>query len=142
MAETDNSERWQEAGEPLETRGSSHFEADEETPGPHTEKSQDARNLAMLCHILGIVGFIAPLVIWLNGKDEHRFVHEHGKGAMNYQISLMIYLAAASILCLVYIGLALVPLLSLTHLALSIVGAIKAHRGQPWRYPIAIQFLR
>jgi len=142
MAETDNPQPWETPEAEMPGQGPPDFASDEETPGPHTEKSQDARNLAMLGHILGIVGFLAPLVIWLSVKDEQRFVNEHGKDAMNYQISLMIYFAVAGPLCFVYVGLVLTPLLAVTHLALSIVAAIKAHQGQPWHYPIAIPFLR
>ena len=53
---------------------------EEEPQGP--EKSQEARNMAMLCHILGIFGFFAPLVIWLSERDKHRFVDEHGREAV------------------------------------------------------------
>ena len=103
------------------------------------EMSHEARNMAMLCHLLGLMGFFAPLVIWLIEKDKHRFVYEHGREAMNYQISLMIYSAA---LCLVVIGVFLLPVLAVVHIVLSIIGAVKASRGRPWRYPIAIPFLK
>lgn len=112
----------------------------EETKQP--ESSKEARNMAMLCHLLGIVGFFAPLVIWLIEKDKHRFVDEHGRAAMNYQISLMIYYAACGLLCLVFIGLVLMPVLIILHLTLSIIAAVKASNGKPWRYPIAIPFLQ
>ena len=106
------------------------------------ESSKEARNMAMLCHLLGIVGFFAPLVIWLIEKDKHRFVDEHGRAAMNYQISLMIYYAACGLLCLVFIGLVLMPVLVILHLILSIIAAMKASKGKLWRYPIAIPFLK
>ena len=106
------------------------------------ESSKEARNMAMLCHLLGIVGFFAPLVIWLIEKDKHRFVDEHGRAAMNYQISLMIYYAACGLLCFMFIGLVLIPILTILHLVFSIIGAVKASKGKPWRYPIAIQFLQ
>ena len=53
--------------------------------------------MALLCHLLGVVGFFGPLVIWLVERDKHRYVDEQGREAMNYQISLMIYLAALGI---------------------------------------------
>lgn len=111
-----------------------------EEEGPrHPERSHEARNMAMLCHLLGLVGFIAPLMIWLIEKDKHRFVYEHGREAMNYQISLLIYAAA---LCLLVVGVFLLPVLLAVHIVLSIVGAVKASRGQAWCYPIAIPFLK
>jgi len=142
MAETERPDRWEESEERPSAPYASEPASDQDTQGRHTEMSRDARNLAMLCHLLGIVGFIAPLVIWLSERDKHRFVDQHGMGAMNYQISLMIYFAVAWLSCFIYIGFVLAPLLGLTHLVLSILGALKARNGQPWRYPIAISFLR
>ncbi len=107
--------------------------------GPHTETCQEARNMAMLCHLLGIFGFFAPLLIWLIERDKHRFVDEHGRAAMNYQVSLLIYLTALTV---TIIGAFLVPLVLLAHVVLSVLGTIKAARGQPWTYPVAIAFLK
>ena len=95
--------------------------------------------MAILCHVLGIFGFFAPLVIWLSERDKHRFVDEHGREAMNYQVSLMIYCAA---LCVVVVGVFALPVLAVVHVILSIMGAVNASRGQSWRYPIALRFLK
>jgi len=107
--------------------------------GPLTETCLEARNMAMLCHLLGIFGFFAPLLIWLIERDKHRFVDEHGRAAMNYQVSLLIYLTALGVSV---VGVFLMPVLLIAHFALSAVGAVKAARGQPWTYPIAIPFLK
>jgi len=108
----------------------------------YPETSKDARNMAMLCHLLGIVGFFAPLVIWLIEKDKHKFVDEHGRAAMNYQVSLLIYYAVCGALCPVIIGLILLPVLTIVHVILAIIGAVKASKGKRWHYPIAISFLK
>ena len=115
---------------------------DEQVSGDQPEMSKDARNMAMLCHLLGLVGFIGPLIIWVSEKDRHRFVDEHGRETMNYQVSLIIYYAAAWLSCAIFIGLLLVPALTIVHIVLAILGAIKANKGEPWRYPIAIRFLK
>lgn len=108
-------------------------------PGPLTETCHEARNMAMLCHLLGIFGFFTPLLIWLIERDKHHFVDDHGRAAMNYQVSLLIYLAALTV---TIIGAFLVPLVLLAHVVLSVLGTIKAVRGQPWTYPVAIAFLK
>ncbi len=108
----------------------------------HPESSKEARNMAMLCHLLGIVGFFAPLVIWLSEKDKHKFVSEHGRAAMNYQISVMIYYLVCWPLCLVVIGVFLLAVLTIMHVVFVIIGAVRASRGKLWRYPIAIPFLK
>ena len=111
MAEQDRDQAWESPG----SQPAPHAvgpEPDDEARAPLIETSHEARNMAMLCHILGVAGFFAPLVIWLSEKDKHRFVNEHGRAAMNYQISLMIYYAAASLSCAVLIGFVLVPVLT------------------------------
>ena len=109
--------------------------------GEQVESSKEAKNLAMLCHLLGLVGFFAPLVIWLNEKDKHKFVDDHGKAAMNYQISIMIYYLACWLLCLIFIGFILLPVLIVLHIIFVITASVKASGGKAWRYPIAIRFI-
>ena len=54
---------------------------------------------AMICHLSGLVGYlgnglgsiIAPLVVWLVKKDELPEVNDHGKEALNFNISVAIY---------------------------------------------------
>jgi len=104
--------------------------------------SQDAKNLAMLLHLLGIVGFFAPLLIWIIQKDKYKFVDEHGKAAMNYHISLIIYYAAALLSVVMMIGFLLVPALVILHIVLVIIATIKASNGELYQYPIAIKFLK
>jgi len=106
------------------------------------ETSRDARNMAMLCHVLGIVGFFAPLVIWLIEREKHRFVDEHGRDAMNYQISLLLYYLVSSLLAFFLIGIFMLWVLTGAHVILIVIGAVKARHGKPWHYPIAISFIK
>jgi len=117
-------------------------QAEQKVGGEQVEISTEARNMAMLCHLLGIVGFFAPLVIWLNEKEKHKFVNEHGRAAMNYQISIIIYYIASCMLCFIIVGFFMIAALVIMHIIFVIMGAVKAGKGQPWRYPIAIQFLK
>jgi len=117
-------------------------EAEQNVNAEQAEIPKEAREMAMLCHLLGIVGFIAPLVIWLNEKDKHKFVNEHGRAAMNYQISIIIYYAASWALCFIIIGIFMLIALAIMHIIFVIIGAVKAINGKPWRYPIAIRFLK
>lgn len=116
--------------------------AEEHETADQPESSKDARGMAMLCHLLGVVGFVGPLVIWLNEKDKHRFVDEHGRAAMNYQISILIYYFVSWLLSLLFIGIILLFVLTLVHFVLVIIGAVRASCGKTWRYPIAIPFLK
>lgn len=128
MAE-DSGSHWHEAAPSSSAYG----------PSTQTETSQDARNMALLCHLLGAVGFFGPLVIWLIERDKHRYVDDQGREAMNYQISLMIYLVALGV---TIVGAFLIPVLMIVHIILIAMASMKASRGESWHYPIAITFLK
>ena len=115
---------------------------DQNAGSEQPEKSRDARKMAVLCHLLGIVGFFAPLVIWLSEKDKHRFVDEHGQEALNYHMSMMVYFAVAGLLCFVKIGFVLLFVLVIIHVIFVGEAAAKASKGEPYRYPIAFRLLR
>jgi len=120
----------------------SNSQTDQEPGIEQPETSKDARKLAVLCHLLGIVGFFGPLVIWLNEKDKHKFVDEHGQEALNEQMSMMAYFAAAGLLCFIKIGFLLLAVLLLMHVIFIGEAAVKASRGEPYRYPIAFRLLK
>ncbi len=53
--------------------------------------TSDEKTMAILSHILTLVcGFIAPLIIYLIKKDESKFVAEHARESLNFQITLFI----------------------------------------------------
>ncbi|MGB8193904.1 MAG: DUF4870 domain-containing protein, partial [Chitinophagaceae bacterium] len=53
--------------------------------------TSDERTMALLSHILGLViWIIGPLIIYLVKKDESKFVAEHAKEALNFQITVAI----------------------------------------------------
>ena len=73
------------------------------------EVSKDAMSMAMLCHLLAIfTGFLGPLIIWLIKKEDAPFVNDHGKEALNFQITVLIAMVASGLLTFVCIGVFLV----------------------------------
>lgn len=114
--------------------------------------SKDARMWAMFCHLGGLAGLIpmtpvfgsiiAPLVIWQIKKDEFEFVDEHGKEAVNFQISILIYALAAGLLCFVCIGFVLLPVVYLLDLIFLLIAAVKSNNGEHYRYPLCIRFIK
>src|SRR3954469_8419096 len=90
------------------------------------------------------VPVIPALVLWLIKRDRSPFVDDHGREAVNFQLSLVLYaLVAVPLAGLVTCGLGF--LLWLPVYALGMVGmilaAIAAHKGQYYRYPATIRFL-
>ena len=118
--------------------------------------SGDERNMAMLCHLLGIIasytiglGFVGPLIIWLLKKDSSGFIDFHGKEALNFQLSMMLYLvllgAFTFVLMFVVVGLLLIPVIvavAIAGLVLEILACVAASRGEWHRYPLCIRFIQ
>jgi uncharacterized Tic20 family protein len=113
-----------------------------------TPENRDERMWAMFCHLSALIGFIipfgniiAPLVLWTLKKEEYPLVNDQGKEALNFQISMTIYVIASIILIFVVIGIILLILLGIFSLIVIIIAAIKANEGEKYRYPLAIRFL-
>ena len=98
--------------------------------------------MGMLCHLLGLIGFIGPLIIWLIKKDDDEFINDQGKEALNWQISVVIYMVAAWLLCFVFIGFLLLPAVGILNLVFIIIATIKANDGVKYRYPICIRLIK
>jgi uncharacterized Tic20 family protein len=119
----------------------------EQTTAPPTDR-HDERMWAMFCHLSALAGYvfpfgniIAPLIIWVLKKDEFPLVNDQGKEAINFQISMTIYIIAAIILIILVIGIPLLILLGLFDLLMIIIASIKANEGTEYRYPLTIRFL-
>lgn len=114
--------------------------------------SKDARTWAMFCHLAGLAGFvipiilsgiIAPLIVWQIKKDEHPFIDEHGKEAMNFQISIGIYaLVSLALIPVFCIGAFLLTAVGIVDLVFLLIAAIKANNGEHYRYPLCIRFIK
>lgn len=112
------------------------------------EPNPEARTFGMLCHLAalstyftGIGMVLGPLILWVIKKDQHPFVNEQGKEALNFNISFMIYHAVAVALCFVFVGFLILPIVHLVWLVLLIIAAINANSGKRYRYPMTIRLI-
>ena len=111
---------------------------------------KDERMWGMLCHLSALTLFIGipfgnvfgPLIIWLVQRNQYPFVDKQGKAALNFQISMTIYLIISGFLCLVVVGFILLPVLLIIELVYIITVSIKVSNGEPYQYPFTIQFLK
>ena len=113
-----------------------------EAPGSGQGVSKDARTMAMLAHLLGLVGFIGPLIVWLIKKDEDAFINEQGKEALNFQLTLLIGYVISMVLLVVVIGFLLLPALWIVNVIFCIMGAMKANTGVAYRYPVNLRLIK
>lgn len=111
--------------------------------------SAQERGAAMRVHLLGLLAYPLPLVhllvmatAWVRGRQRSVFVEEHGREALNFQLSILVYLLIAFSLSLVLIGLLMLPLVLLFQLVMMIEAAVQARAGHRFRYPLTLRFLR
>ncbi len=88
-----------------------------------------------------IAGFAAPIVIWQIKRTELPAIDEHGKNAVNWIISKLLYVFICGVLSVVLIGIPLLIALGVVAVVFPIIAAIKANNGEIWTYPLAIRFL-
>ena len=101
-----------------------------------------ARNLATLCHLGGLLGFLPALIIWLLKKDDSPLIDDQGKEAINFQITMLICFIVSWLLIFVLIGVILLPIVVIFYLIMIIVASVKCSKGESYRYPICIRFLK
>ncbi len=104
----------------------------------------DQRMWAMLSHIGPIVlGFIAPLVIWLMFKERGRFVEEQSKESLNFQITLVIAGAVIFVISLITFGIGSILYLAfIAALVFMIMAAVATNKGQAYRYPVSLRLIK
>jgi uncharacterized Tic20 family protein len=103
----------------------------------------DDKSMGMLAHLLGILGFIGPLIIWLIKKDTSPFVNDQGKEALNFQLMLLIGWVVGAVANLVFcVGILIWLAVIVVGVIFSIIGAMKAKEGIAYRYPFTIRFIK
>lgn len=116
-----------------------------------TSTKNDANMWAMLCHIAALAGclipvgnIIGPLIIWQMKKAEFPAVDDQGKESLNFQITVTIGLLALIVLAVLTLGLLmpLLPIFGIVALVFTIIGGLKANKGELYRYPFAFRFVK
>lgn len=118
--------------------------------GNMLEANKDARTWATVCHLsalLALVGvplgnILGPLVIWLIKRNDHSFVDDQGKEAINFQISMTLYGIIAGVLVFFLVGFFLLVAIAIVDLVFVIMAAIKANDGETYRYPLSIRIIQ
>lgn len=110
---------------------------------PQPMSPEDQRLWATLTHIGGIFfNFVAPLVAYLVLRDRGGFIREHTRVALNFHITMAIAYVAAGLLTIVLIGAVLLPVIGILTIIFGIMAAVAANRGQFYRYPLSIEFIK
>ena len=114
------------------------------------QSAKDEQNGAMICHLSALAGFvipfgnvIGPLVVWQMKKDTMPLVDQHGKEALNFQITVAIAAIISMVLMLVIIGVFLLMIVALGGLVMTILAGIKVANGElNYKYPFALRLIK
>lgn len=102
------------------------------------------RRTAVLCHVFVAAGavsgvlLIVPVVLWLTGRDRSPFIDDHGREAINFMISMILW---TILLAVTIIGMALLWIPPLLTVILAIIAAVRASNRRYTRYPLTIRIL-
>jgi uncharacterized protein len=99
---------------------------------------------SMLSHLSALlgVGIVLPLVVYLAMRHESEYVACNAREALNFHLSVLIYVICCVPLAFILVGIPLMIILGLSSLVLAIVATIKASDGQCYRYPLTIRLVK
>jgi len=113
------------------------------------ELSESERNWAMLCHLAAFAGYffpfggiLGPLICWLSKKDESQWVNFNGEQALNFQLSILLYMVLAVPLCFIIVGIPILIFLGFLEVICIVIASVKASKGEEFRYPLNIPFIQ
>jgi len=118
-----------------------------------TNSTHEDRMWATAIHLSSLAGFvlaavvvvapvgsiIGPLIFWLVKRHDSPFLDDHGREALNFQISMALYYPLLALSC---VGIPLVVVLPFIQIIAPIVMAVRANGGEYVRYPITIRFFK
>ena len=117
---------------------------------PGATPSENERTWGMLAHLSALAGLVVPLagivlgplVVWVARRDESEFVAEHAKEALNFNVTVLLGALVCMLLMLVFIGFLLGTALFIAWLVMTLIAAIRASEGHPYRYPFAFRLVK
>ena len=124
--------------------------------GESGRPGEESRYWAIGAHLSALIGgflggvpaFLGPVVVWLVRKNVDPYAAIHGRNALNFNLSVLVYAVVLIVLTIISFGLgALLTLpagiaLAVGWLVFSIIGMVKAANNQVYRYPLTIPFVR
>jgi hypothetical protein len=118
----------------------------------------DRKNWAMAAHMsafvvfIGVPSLVGPLVVWLLKRDTDSYIAAHSVHALNFNISVAIYTIVGTIAVGIigvltlgigfFLAIPVVIVAFIVWLVLVIQGGIAASRGEQFRYPLTIDFVK
>jgi len=123
-------------------------------PPPGALSPSEERTWAMFAHLGSIIAslvamaFLGPLIILLVQGPKSPFVRRHAVESLNFQITLLIALAAGIVLSVVTLGLGLIVVIpvalvvSVGALIVIVMASVAANNGEDYRYPFTLRLVK
>lgn len=116
--------------------------------GPGSADEERARLWMLGCHLSALLGYIlpfghllGPLVIWLAKRHASSAVERAGRSALNFQLSITIYVLVGLLLSFFLIGVVVLFVLVVFHFAAVLYASLRAQRGLDVVYPFSLRFI-
>jgi len=87
------------------------------------------------------LAFLGPLIVMLTKGNESPYVRRQAVESLNFQLSILIYAIVSFVLVFVLVGLLLLPIVGLMWLIFTIIGSVRASKGEEYRYPVTIRLV-
>ncbi len=118
--------------------------------------TNEERTYGMVIHLSALAAYVVPalgavlgpLVAWLVWKDKSAYADDQGKEAINFQLSLFTISAALIVSSIVTLGLGFIvtgPILgalAVAQVVFIVLATIAASKGEKYRYPWSIKFVK
>jgi membrane associated rhomboid family serine protease/uncharacterized Tic20 family protein/ssDNA-binding Zn-finger/Zn-ribbon topoisomerase 1 len=114
----------------------------------------DERRWAMTCHLLALSGIIipfgnllGPLAIWLWKRKESEFIDFHGKTAINYQLTLLVFIFGCALVT-AFTGFVMsffapfIWILAVYTLVMITIAAVRSYRGDYVEIALSAAFIK
>lgn len=121
---------------------------------PGDRPGGDDRTIAVLAHLSPIIAliisagwlsFVGPLLAWIIWRDRGQLVRTAAATSFNFNITIWVAFVIGWIciftIFLIPLGIILLLVPGLLQLIFSILGAIRASRGEAFKYPFQIPIL-
>ncbi|THG28828.1 DUF4870 domain-containing protein [Naasia lichenicola] len=104
---------------------------------------EDQRLYSTLLHIAGIFfSWLSALIGYLLLKDRGGFIRDHARQELNWQLTVTGALIVSYILFFLVIGFFTLIAVYILAIVFGILSAMAANRGEHYRFPLAIQFIK
>jgi len=89
-----------------------------------------------------LANFLVIYFLWTRYRQKSSLINSQGEDALNFQITLYLYLMMALFLCFVIIGLFIIPALLILHLAITLYVIANYCSGKLVNYPFNIPIIQ